>query len=263
MHRFELPQATEAVQLAFLAALVTKLPARHFALKGGANLRYFLRSHRASEDMDFDVLGLEPWRLADKVGEALRAPVMAKLLAVHGITLTEVRSQKQTGTTQRWWARASAPGLSQPVSVTGEFSRRITAPEELAAITSIVRAEAVDHSIASRYISVPLVLPHYLPPASIQQKVAALALRAQNQPRDVFDLDFLLGTYPDAIPSPGEVDPAEAARAADRATELDYRSFADTVLPFIDPDVRSLFASREAWSGMQERVVAQLLALAS
>lgn len=45
--------------------------------------------------------------------------------------------------------------------------------------------------------------------------------------------------------------------------ELDYRAFADAVLPFIDRDVRSLFATPEAWSAMQDRVVAQLLEVAS
>ena len=45
----------EQFHLLFLEQLGRKLDKRHYALKGGCNLRFYLRSVRYSEDMDLDV----------------------------------------------------------------------------------------------------------------------------------------------------------------------------------------------------------------
>lgn len=260
--RLTVPEVHEAVQLAFLAGLTQRLPARHYILKGGANLRLFLGSPRSSADMDFDALDIEPWKLADKVNDALRAPVVGLILRSNGLTVTRAGSQEQTTTTQRWVVEVQAPGHRLTISTAGEFSHRASfAGLHTSALPSMSRADPIDPVIAARYGAPPIVLPHYLPWAAIVQKIEALAYRAVNQPRDVFDLDLLLARHADAAPGRTEVQPEQARLAADRATELDYEAFRDAVLPFVDLVVRSFYETPAAWSGIQDRVATYLLGL--
>ena len=265
--RLGVPQVHEVVQLAFLAGLTQRLPARHYVLKGGPNLRLFYGSPRSSEDMDLDAVEIPGWKLADKVGDALRAPVVGLLLRTHGLAITRAARQKQTDTTQRWVIEVQAAGHPLPISTSGEFSHRVhravgrDRAVGRARSGETVRADPVDPLLAARYGAPPIVLPHYLPRAAIEQKIAALAGRAVSQPRDVFDLELLLARHATEAPARGAVAPDLAARAAERAAELDFAAFRDGVLPFIDEAVRSFYATPEAWSAMQDRVVAYLLAL--
>lgn len=259
--RLSIPGVHEVVQLAFLAGLTQRLPARHYILKGGANLRLFLESPRSSEDMDFDAVDIPDWKLADKVNDALRAPVVGLILRSHGLTVTRAGSQKQTATTQRWAVEVQAPGHRLTISTAGEFSHRVSSTGQHEEARSGARADPIDARLAGRYGAPPIVLPHYLPAAAIAQKIDALALRAVNQPRDVFDLDLLLARYPDEAPAKGGVDPERAQRAAERATELDRSAFEDAVLPYIDLEVRAFFEAPDSWSVMQDRVVTYLLGL--
>ncbi len=121
----------------------------------------------------------------------------------------------------------------------------------------------VSQVVVSRYGAPPIVLPHYLPAAAVRQKIGALAARRVNQPRDVFDLDFLLSRYSDSAPRKGEVPAHEASLAANRAAELDFPTFRDAVLPHIDADFRPFYATAAAWSQIQDRVVSYLFGLAS
>ncbi|MGH2467724.1 MAG: nucleotidyl transferase AbiEii/AbiGii toxin family protein [Candidatus Limnocylindrales bacterium] len=260
--RLSIPEVHEVVQLAFLAGLTQRLPARHYILKGGANLRLFLESPRSSEDMDFDAIDFPDWKLADKVNEALRAPVVGLILRSHGLTVTRSGGQKQTATTQRWAVEVQAPGLRLPISTTGEFSHRVSSAGRQEEARSGARADPIDSRIAGRYSAPPIVLPHYLAAAAIEQKIAALALRTVNQPRDVFDLDLLLGRNPEEAPKQGDVELDLAQRAAERASEPELSAFQDAVLPFIDLEVRSFYETPEAWTAMQDRVVAYLHGLA-
>ena len=66
-------QSVEVFHLLFLAQLGQKLDKKRFALKGGCNLRFFLRSPRYSEDMDLDVQVEPVDTLREKVGGILRS----------------------------------------------------------------------------------------------------------------------------------------------------------------------------------------------
>ena len=259
--RLSVPQVHEIVQLAFLGGLTQGLPARHYILKGGANLRMFLGSPRSSEDMDFDAIDIPDWKLADRVDVALRAPVVGLILRTHGLSIVRVGSQKQTSTTQRWAVEIEAPGHRLTISTTGEFSHRVARDGRPEAARAGSRADAIDPALAGRYAIPPIVVPHYLPAAAIVQKIGALAHRTVNQPRDVFDLDLLLVRHPEAAPKANEIQGSEAELAAERATELTFEAFRDAVLPFIDEAVRSFYATTAAWSDMQHRVASYLLEL--
>jgi hypothetical protein len=261
MENLSVPQVHEVVQLAFLAGLTQQLPARHYILKGGTNLRLFLGSPRSSEDMDFEAIDIPDWKLADKVNEALRVPVVGLILRAHRLAIVRAGSQKQTSTTQRWSIEVEAPGHRLPLSTTGEFSHRVTGAGLDEAARAAALADPIDPSIVGRYAVPPIVLPHYLPQAAILQKIDALAHRAVGQPRDVFDLSLLLDRHAAAAPERGDVDAGDAERAAERATELTFESFRDAVVPFIDEAVRSFYATPQAWSDMQHRVASCLLEL--
>jgi hypothetical protein len=261
IERLTVPEVHEVVQLAFLAGLTQHISARRYILKGGANLRMFFGSPRSSEDMDFDAIDIPEWQLADGVNDALAAPVVDRILRTHGLAVTTVNSPKQTRTTQRWTIEVEAPGHALPISTTGEFSHRASSAGYTRQALTASRADPIDHVLIGRYSAPPIVLPHYLAAEAVLQKIAALALRSINQPRDVFDLDLLLARHPTAAPHPGDVEPARAERAAERATEDGFEAFRDGVLPFVDESERSFYDSPAAWSDMQHRVATQLLEL--
>ena len=60
-------QYVELFHLLLLDQLGRKLDKRHFALKGGCNLRFFLKSIRYSEDMDLDAQTVPPDVLQERV----------------------------------------------------------------------------------------------------------------------------------------------------------------------------------------------------
>ncbi|GIW19962.1 MAG: hypothetical protein KatS3mg065_0258 [Chloroflexota bacterium] len=256
-----IPEIYDVAQLAVLAGLARSLKVGRYVLKGGANLRFFFASPRSSEDLDFDVLGIADWRLADHVEKALRAAVVGLVLRSHDLSIIRTASQKQTPTTQRWIIEVKAPGHRLPISTALEFSHRIESRGASEDARAVSRADPIDAPIAGRYGVPPIVIPHYLPAAAIAQKIVALAARATNQPRDVFDLDLLLGHYRGEAPTKGQVDPGLARQAADRATELGYEAFRDAVLPFVDLELRPFYEQPAAWSAMQDRVITYLLEL--
>ena len=55
---YDAPQYVELFHLVFLDFLGRKLDKRYCVLKGGCNLRFFMKSFRYSEDMDIDVQGV-------------------------------------------------------------------------------------------------------------------------------------------------------------------------------------------------------------
>ena len=70
-----------------------------------------------------------------------------------------------------------------------------------------------------------------------------------------------MSRHRDAAPRRGNVGSADAERAAGRTAELDFAAFRDAVLPFIDMAVRPFYETPQAWSAIQERVLACLLEL--
>ena len=67
-------QLREIFHLEFLRWLSRKVTAEHYALKGGANLRFFFKSIRYSEDMDLDVQKIKLETLKEVVMKILKAP---------------------------------------------------------------------------------------------------------------------------------------------------------------------------------------------
>lgn len=246
-------QVIECFHLAFLGILPSHLPRDAYVLKGGANLRYFYGSLRYSEDIDFDALMAEDWKLGEKVSAALDATSLKTMLRRTGVSVASISPHgKQTETTQRWKLQLAASGHSTTISTRVEFSRR-NGDERWA-------LEAVPESVVEPYAIAPPTLLHYLPPAAIDQKVKALALRSQTQARDVFDLELLFRGNPAAV-QVGEIDEGTLATAIKRCLEIESAAFQAQVLPFLDVEVAASYDSVISWETMQLYVADKLAKL--
>lgn len=242
-------QAIECFHLAFLQVLGARVNRNHYALKGGANLRYFFDSHRYSEDLDFDALIEEAWKLQDKVDDVLSSSAVVAQLRSKDIAIAEIIKSKQTDTTQRWKLLLAVPERKDPISTKIEFSRRNGDRRWL--------LEAVPNRVVATYGLRPPTLLHYTAAPATEQKVNALAGRAETQARDVFDLDLLFRTHPGVVEK-GALDSKTLNDAMERCVELPFEAFAAQVIPFIETDVAELYSDSGSWEQMQSFVIEKL-----
>lgn len=203
--------------------------------------------------MDFDYLG-DPersWSFAERVDKIFASNALNVLLRAREIALASLRKPKQTDTTRRWRFNLKAPGVEgipSKIELSARSEDRHAADHELA---------PVDADLARRLRARPVRLNHYLPPAAIAQRIGALRLPSETQPRDVFDLDHLFREFPDALVSVAV--PVEELRAAtERALALSYDEYASTVVPYLEEGILDVLGTREAWTDMQLRVVERL-----
>jgi predicted nucleotidyltransferase component of viral defense system len=245
-------QTIEIFHLLFLRAFGARVDKALYSLKGGCNLRFFLRSIRYSEDLDLDVRTMSIGTLRNNVSRLLEAPSFAQAVRTQGIEIARTSLPKQTGTTQRWklTLRIAESGAEVPTKI--EFSRRGLDGEKT--------VEPVDAGIIRTYRLYPVIVQHYSVHTAFAQKVSALALRKQLQARDVFDLKLLLDAGGAEGPLP-ETAAANLAAAIDNAFAVDYDAFAGQVLAFLEPDYQEHYGNRKIWNELQGQVVDGLEAL--
>lgn len=245
-------QTIEIFHLLFLRAFGARVDKALFALKGGCNLRFFLKSIRYSEDMDLDIHTMSVGTLRNNVSRLLEAQSFAQALRAQGIEIARTSQPKQTQTTQRWklTLHITESGAEVPTKI--EFSRRGLDGEKA--------VEPVDAEIIRTYRLYPVIVQHYSVHTAFAQKVSALALREQVQSRDVFDLKLLLDAGGAEQPLPATA-AANLAIAIDNALAVDYGAFAGQVLAFLEPEYQEHYGNRKAWAELQEQVVDGLEAL--
>lgn len=245
-------QTIEIFHLLFLRAFGARVDKALFALKGGCNLRFFLKSIRYSEDMDLDIQTMAVGTLQNNVNRLLEAPAFAQALRTQGIELARTTQPKQTETTQRWrlTLRIIESGAEVPTKI--EFSRRGLDGERA--------VESVDTAIIRTYQLYQVIVPHYSVHTAFAQKVSALALREQVQSRDVFDLKLLMDAGGTEQPLPVTA-AANLATAIDNALAVDYDAFAGQVLAYLEPEYQDHYGNKQAWNDLQEQVVNGLEAL--
>jgi predicted nucleotidyltransferase component of viral defense system len=249
--RREGAKVVEVLHLVLLQVLPSYLPPTDYAVRGGANLRLFYESRRRSQDIDFDYLGDRFHEVESKVDRTLSSRAFRDILRVAGVTMSDPTKPKQTDTTRRW--KFSANGASAEMNTKIEFSARgVVDPEH--AFESV--RNDIGRSIGLRVVKAE----HYLPPASIRQKIRALADRSATEPRDVFDLDLLFGSYPDAI-GLGDVDAATLQRAEGAALAIPYDAYSELVVDYIEDDFVEIYGRPEVWADMVLGVVERLEAL--
>jgi predicted nucleotidyltransferase component of viral defense system len=244
-------QCVELFHLHVLGLLGTGPDKAHFALKGGCNLRFYFGSVRYSEDMDLDVdREIEPHALRERMDRLLSGSALASALRAKGVEVTRVSAPKQTDTTQRWKAQLTIlERPSAPLHTKIEFSRR--APSEEAVLGAILP------EVAATYQTLPLLVRHYPLDAALRQKVRALVGRMAVQARDVFDLALLLSRTTD-VRRALEAERETLPRAIERAMDVSFDDYRGQVVAYLHPDHAPMYASRQAWDLLQNRVVEML-----
>jgi predicted nucleotidyltransferase component of viral defense system len=243
-------QIVEQFHLVFLAFLGRKVDKSQYALKGGANLRFFHRSIRYSEDMDLDAGNIETHVLRDRVNGILASGPFAEVLRARGIGIEHVTEHKQTETTQRWKFGLAVERAALPLPTRIEFSRRGMADE--------VRFGSVDPAIIRSYHVPPVMANHYTSAAALRQKMGALALRSVTQARDVFDVHHLLMSGAGWPLSAAGLDPAILARARANAMAIDFVTFKSQVLSYLPPEAQATYDSEQTWETVVLEVVEAL-----
>lgn len=241
--------AIELFHAAFLQVATTQLPLSDFALKGGGNLRFFLRSRRRSADLDLDYIGRNVARFAGRMDKVLTSRALAELLRMRDITLVfEGRRAKDTATVKRWKLQLARPGMEDASSKIELSSRKAVGTPAL---------EQTDTELSRALGAVAVRLNHYPPVHAIEQKVNALAKRGDTEPRDVFDLDHLILQYPDALGA-AALDPALTRTAIERAHDITYAAYHELVAEYLEEEFVPLLGSEQAWNDMVVRVAARL-----
>lgn len=247
----------EAFQAAFLEVATATLPVAEYAVKGGVNLRFFFGSVRSSKDMDFDYVGERFQSWEDRVNALFDGRALERLLRLRGIRITALnRVKKQTDVTRRWTLRLASETVQDANSKVEFSAREAGRGERQERETATVDAEL------GRVLGMGRVaLQHYRPPAAIAQKVAALRQRTHTEPRDVFDLDHLIRTFPSAL-GEAELDPDSIEAAVARAQALTFDEYRGTVVPYLEEELWAVVGSAEAWEAMRTRVIVALEARA-
>ncbi len=241
-----LRSAIEVFHLLFLQQLGSRVPKNFCVLKGGCNLRFFLRSIRYSEDMDFDVQTITRDTLKKNVDAIIESAAFARILRVHAIGLRNWSAPKQTDTVQRWKLRLEVNATGEaPTKI--EFSRR--------GVDEGVIFEPIDGHLLQQHRLAPILASHYSNDVALRQKVEALAGRTETQARDLFDLKLLIDA---GAALPGIKNPKWdeiLARSADRALGITFDEFRAQVVAYLPPEWQEHYGTRAAWNQLQEQVV--------
>lgn len=247
-------QAIELFHLLFVAQLGRRVDKALFAIKGGCNLRFYLRSIRYSEDIDFDVRTMAVATLRNNVDSIFKTPAFAHVLKAKGLEIEHVTAAKQTDTTQRWKIGLRVNG-GAPLPTKIEFSRR-------QGLDDGHMLEPVDAALARDYALPPVLAQHYSAETAFRQKIIALSRRAETQARDVFDLKLLLDAGAGNATLPAEA-AAEIPAAINNAMTVGYDEFSGQVRAYLVGEYQDYYGSRETWNALQDEVVRALEGLLS
>ncbi len=244
-------QAVEKFHLLFLAQLGAQVDKKLYALKGGCNLRFFWKSIRYSEDIDFDVHTIARETLRKNVNQILDAPAFRQILRSSQMEVSQRSEPKQTDTTQRWKIHLRMEGATTELPTKIEFSRRN--------FNKGVLFEPVDPEIARLHGLRPTLVSHYGLETAFVQKVEALAMRTQTQARDIFDLALLSERGGKEIKA--RIDKKTLAAACENALSVSFDQFKSQVVAYLMPEYQEYYGTRKSWDALQENVINSLEAL--
>ena len=242
-------QAIELFHLIFVAHLGRRVDKSLFAIKGGCNLRFYCRSIRYSEDIDFDIRTMAKVTLENNVDTILKSIAFTQELRTKQIAIEHATSVKQTDTTQRWKIGLRvAGGPAIPTKV--EFSRRL-------GLDDGHLLEPADPELVRSYELFPILAQHYSREAAFRQKIGALSRRTVTQARDIFDLKLLLDGGAGREKLPAEI-AAEVPRAVENAMTIGFDEFSGQVRAYLAADHQEYYGSRKVWEALQHEVVSAL-----
>lgn len=235
-------QIREVFHLEFLRCMSRKIKAVCYALKGGANLRFFFNSIRYSEDMDLDIKNIEVFKLRDIVIQILQSVSFKNVLMPFGISeiiLPNMTAAKQTETTQRFKIHLITSN-GEDLFTKIEFSRRSNKGK--------VIVHAVSDAVTRAYRISPLLVPHYDIQSAIMQKINALASRPLVQARDIFDIYVLSSQYSDSIKGVRElICNDKVSKAYENIFKIGFSEFRDTVVFYLPAEDRDIYGNASSW----------------
>lgn len=241
-------QLRELFHLEFLRWFTRKVNPKCFALKGDSNLRFFFSSFRYSEDMDLDLQHIAAGKIKDIVMSILTASSFHDILKPFGIESVvppDMRRAKQTQTTQRFKVHLMSSS-GEDLFTKVEFSRR--------GFTGKTVVGPVSNVILRAYRLPPLLVAHYDMKSAIKQKIVALNTRAAVQARDLFDLYVLSSQYEHALEGEVKINAAESTKACERAFEISFEQFRDTVVAYLLPEDQAIYNSPSRWDEIKLEV---------
>jgi predicted nucleotidyltransferase component of viral defense system len=221
-------QARDSFQLRLLTFLYRGSASSSLVLKGGAAMRVLTESARFTQDLDFDH---DPHRSLGSLQNAVRTAIDR---AIHGSGLidTSISESKQTDTVARWKI-SGRTSSGEILHLAVEVSRRYTPdPNHVLKIP----VQIADRTLPRVYVSV------YDEQALADNKLAALIDDRRTAPRDVFDLELLLGRG--VVPSAAAVVNLGGMatlmkRVADKLDLMSWALFRDEVLPTLPADIHT------------------------
>ena len=237
----------EVFHFLFLERLLKISDPKFYILKGGVNFRFFFQSPRYSEDMDMDVIGGSVETLKKNGYKILQDASFLRSLKVFGLSniiINDISKAKQTQTTQRFRVRlVNEAGEEFPTKV--EFSRRDIPASETYLL------ETINPEIAHQFKKISFSCFHYHPKSAALQKIRALGGRTETQARDIFDL-YLLHLGGNLVPEniKSGLTKREREQAFLALGNLDYESYQGQVVEYLDPQVKSQYASKDIWQEM-------------
>lgn len=243
-------QHVECFHLVLLRLLESRVDRAAWVVKGGVNLRAWFGSLRYSEDLDIDVVRGTVHGLREKVDRLLAAPVLRELLAAQRLVLLRSSKPKQTATMQRWKFQIRPEDGLLSLHTRVELSRSGSAEEHV--------LEPVRPEVVRPYGLLAPTANHYTARGAVRQKIAALALRAERQARDIWDLEHLLRT---TGVDPRPLSPAlkQALPAAvGRVLECPFDAFKSQVIPYLATEHQELYATPDVWARISGLVVERL-----
>jgi len=240
-------QCVELFHLLFLNQLSLKLDKKCYALKGGANMRFFFKSPRYSDDIDFDLQDIEVDALKKKVDLILDSKPFLDILQTRNIRIEHVTEHKQTETTQRWKLGLACPLIKQTLPTKIEFSRRRRFGET-------VRFEFIAPEIVRLYEMPLLMVTHYSAESAFKQKIEAVISRRETQARDIFDLYLLLISQLEKMPRL-ERHRADLNQARENILSLSFAAFKSQVISYLEPEIQGQYDSADVWDDIRLKVV--------
>lgn len=246
---FTAKQYIEIFHLLFVRSLEERLDKSLYALKGGCNLRFFFKSIRYSEDIDFDVRKIAKETLRQKINKGFDSIGFQKNLKGKEIEILHISESKQTETTQRWKISLKVGGLTVPLPTKIEFSRR--------GMSENFIFEPVDKELIRTYQLYPVLTNHYMLEAAFNQKVDALINRTETQARDIFDIKLLLdrSVKPECL---SEALRKNIATAITNTRSIGFEEFKGHVVAYLLSDYQTYYNDRKIWDEIQHEVIFML-----
>ncbi|MGB8951673.1 MAG: nucleotidyl transferase AbiEii/AbiGii toxin family protein [Candidatus Aminicenantales bacterium] len=250
MRTYTARQCVELFHLLFLNQLSRKLDKKCYALKGGANMRFFFKSPRYSDDIDFDLQAVRVEALRKKVDDLLHSKPFQDILQTRNIQIEHVTSHKQTETTQRWKLGLACPLVKQTLPIKIEFSHRRR-------FGNTVRSEFIASEIVRMYEMPLLLVTHYSAESAFKQKIDAIISRSETQARDIFDVYLLLTSQLEKIPNLKR-HTVDLNQARENILSTSFAAFKSQVLSYLELDIQKQYNSADGWDDIRLKVVEAL-----